>query len=85
MIRVVVDEYGEDTYCEYCEGQRHPEVVGVPGQVEGVACIDRGNPHQAAPTLEGGREGEEGRERWREGGREREREREGKGGGVERV
>ena len=44
------------------------------GQVEGVACVDRGYPHQAAPALRRRERGEEGRGRE---GRERERGREG--------
>ena len=48
---VVVEEYAEDPESDNRHGDGKPQVVRVGGEVEGVACIDRGNPHHAAPAL----------------------------------
>lgn len=60
VVCIVVDVDGSDASEEDEKSEGKPQVIRVMGEVEGVAGVDRGDPHQTAPTLHTeGREKEE--------------------------
>ena len=52
VVGVVVDVDSGHAHQEDEGGKGNPQVVGVAGQVEGVACVDGRNPNQTTPALE---------------------------------
>ena len=59
-VSVVVEEDADDTESSDDHRQRKTELDGMSGEVESVAGVDGGHPHNAAPALwrTGGEEGE---------------------------